>query len=155
MKRVDNKSGFTLIEIIVVLIIVGILASIALPNLFGNIQKSKSAQALTLLDSYKTPMEACFQLQNVAPGTAPCTLAGQNLSTAAQNGWTITAPTAAVAQTAALGTVIAGAGTAQAATLTYTLVASDGTNTITLTRLSPSGVWSCSTGTASPYTGIC
>ncbi len=43
MKKLNNKSGFTLIEIIVVLIIVGILAAIALPNLFSNVSRSQGS----------------------------------------------------------------------------------------------------------------
>lgn len=154
MKKIQNKSGFTLIEIIVVLIIVGVLASIALPNIFGNIQKSKSSQALSMMDSYKDVMESCLASNSsIAPNTAPCTLAGQNLATTV-NGWTFSIATAAVAQSATAGTAVAPAGTYLAGTLAYTMSATDGTNTITLTRAT-AGTWTCSTGTSSPYTGVC
>lgn len=58
--KINNKSGFTLIEIIVVLIIVGVLASIALPNLFSNVAKSRAEEALAAISSYRPNVEACI-----------------------------------------------------------------------------------------------
>ena len=60
MKKFNNKSGFTLIEIIVVLIIVGILAAIALPNLFSNVSKSRAEEALASVATYRPTMEGCI-----------------------------------------------------------------------------------------------
>ncbi|NLE65660.1 MAG: prepilin-type N-terminal cleavage/methylation domain-containing protein, partial [Elusimicrobia bacterium] len=42
-----NKKGFTLIEILIVIIIVGILASLALPKLTRKIGEAKAAEATT------------------------------------------------------------------------------------------------------------
>ena len=44
-----NKSGFTLLEIIIVIIIIGILASLALPKFFKTVEYSRSMEALTNL----------------------------------------------------------------------------------------------------------
>jgi len=44
MPMVQNKSrGFTLIELIVVMVIIALLASLAVPRYFGSVQKSKDA----------------------------------------------------------------------------------------------------------------
>jgi len=56
----NKNSGFTLIEIIVVLIIVGVLASIALPNLFANVNKSKAHEALASFEPWKINMDVCL-----------------------------------------------------------------------------------------------
>ena len=55
----NDKSGFTLIEIIVVLMITGILAAIALPNLFSNISKSRSAEAMSSISAERLVIDGC------------------------------------------------------------------------------------------------
>ena len=69
-----NKSGFTLLEIIIVIIIVGVLASLALPRLFSNIEFSRSTEALATLGVIRKSMERCY-LFNSAVYTG-CDVAG-------------------------------------------------------------------------------
>lgn len=66
MRMVNNKSGFTLLEILVVIIIVGVLASVAMPQLFRNVERSRATEALSSLGATKMSIEACaMQFNNV------------------------------------------------------------------------------------------
>lgn len=59
MKK-NNKSGFTLLEIIIVIIIVGVLASLALPRFFSTVEFSKSTEALNMMAAIRQSMERCY-----------------------------------------------------------------------------------------------
>ncbi len=62
-----GKSGFTLLEILVVIIIVGVLASVAMPTLFRNVERSRATEALNILGTIKRGVEGCaMQFGNVS-----------------------------------------------------------------------------------------
>lgn len=59
-KKYNNKKGFTLIEILVVVIIIGILASILVPTYQKYILKTRAAEALNLLEMVKTRQQVAL-----------------------------------------------------------------------------------------------
>ncbi len=64
MKRMmKNESGFTLIEIMVVLIIIGLLAGIVVPRLMGRTEEAKHTKAMVQIKNLQSALDL-FKLDN-------------------------------------------------------------------------------------------
>ena len=76
------EKGFTLVELMIVIVIVGILSAIALPNFLNNTTKAKATEAKTKMSAILKEAHAEYQLDGkVATAATAATLqAAQNNS---------------------------------------------------------------------------
>ena len=68
MKNVQK--GFTLIELMIVVAIIGILAAVAIPAYQNYVKKAKFAEVISMTGGYKTAVELCYNETGVAVGAA-------------------------------------------------------------------------------------
>jgi type IV pilus assembly protein PilA len=72
LKRIQSEeSGFSLIELLVVMLVIGILAAIALPNFLGQSSKGRDADAKADARNMVSQLESCFVDQNTYAGSGP------------------------------------------------------------------------------------
>ena len=132
-----NQKGFTLIELMIVVAIIGILAAIAIPNFLSYQLKSKTAEAKTNLGGIKTALESYRAEQDIYPDCAANPTAG--VPAATKGSWTATASGWSDIGFAPAGSVyyqysVNGTTSTFAATAIGNLDGKDGNATFTLTN---------------------
>lgn len=76
MKKATKQQGFTLIELMIVVAVIGVLAAVAVPTYQSYIAKSETASALATLTALKTPIETT----TLETGTFPADLSAAGVS---------------------------------------------------------------------------
>src|SRR5580692_8191655 len=77
MIRMSVQKGFTLIELMIVIAIIGILAAIAIPAYQNYTIRAQVTEGLTLADGWKTAIAEYYANTGAWPTTANLTAAGQ------------------------------------------------------------------------------
>lgn len=66
-KLLSNQKGFTIIELLVVIVIIGILVALLLPNLFSAQQRGRDADRKNDLKTIQQQLEAYYSDNNAYP----------------------------------------------------------------------------------------
>ncbi|MBT1121893.1 pilin [Stutzerimonas nitrititolerans] len=144
--KAQMQKGFTLIELMIVVAIIGILAAIAIPQYQNYIARSQFSEAHTLLGGARTAVQ-----EKIDQGQAFAASTGEPNATTNTLGIQLTGQYGAV-------TAPAGAANATTYTLTYTFSGANtnlNTKTVQYTYDAEKGSWGCVTTVSDQYASNC
>ena len=128
--HLSRHRGFTLIELMVVVLVVAVLATVALPSFLEQVRKSRRADAITALNQIAQAQER-WRANNAAY-TDVLTSAGLNVANPSSGYYTLSAASASSTGYTATATA-AGAQLADTKCATFTLAVSVGQFTYSAT----------------------
>ena len=146
----NAQKGFTLIELMIVVAIIGILAAIAIPQYQNYIAKSQVTRAVAETAALKTAIETCLNDGQTVKETCDLGFTGSNIIS-------LSKPAVTTAKTAITGAVVNAATLTSKETIVATFAGDASTaltdtpaKTITWTR-SELGTWTCKSSADAKY----
>ena len=68
-EKSQNKRGFTLVELLIVMIIVGVLAAVAAPMMQSNVNRAKKSEAVAAIGAIRTAVRTYYVEYGVYPSS--------------------------------------------------------------------------------------
>jgi type IV pilus assembly protein PilA len=134
MKAVQK--GFTLIELMIVVAIIGILAAVALPAYQDYTVRARVSELMLAVSAGKTPVAEFYQIRGALPNSGSVAVDSQSSNYVASVSWTGTAIVGTSGASTAMGNTAA-----SGMTIAMTPVSSAGNAVLN---------WQCGPGTTNP-----
>jgi type IV pilus assembly protein PilA len=81
MRRTNRQAGFTIVEVMIVCMIIGVLAALILPGMRANAARVRMAEAILALDTCKNVIAELYNSGGDPPGAGNWSCEANNVST--------------------------------------------------------------------------
>ena len=132
--------GFTLIELMIVVAIIGILAAIAFPQYQTYVVKAQVTRAMTEAGALKTKVETC-----ITDGKTTVGVATADCNPEATGSSILFGPSAGIPPNTGVPQIVLTVPQTITATFGFSAASAITNETLTWTRTAPSGAWACTT----------